>query len=223
MEIYKRMTQILKDVDCIKKDKTNTMQGYKFRGIDDMYNALHELFSKHEVFICSDVLELNREERQTAKGGNLIYTVLKIKFTFQTIDGSSVESIMIGEAMDSGDKSANKAMSTALKYALMQAFLIPTEELKDSDSDTYEVKKKESKPEFQKIPKLSEKFYDNWSKSAYPYTILDGKYVDLKGVRYELTPDQVKQCTIYVEQMQDLYAIEQLKQQSIQDEINSKH
>lgn len=210
MEIYKKMVSILKDVDYIKKDKKNLQQGYNFRGIDDMYNALHELFSKHEVFISSDVLDLTREERQTKNGGNLIYTILKIKFTFQTIDGSSVESIMIGEAMDSGDKSANKAMSTALKYALMQAFLIPTEELKDSDNDTYQVEKKEIKE-----PVLTDKFFKSWELSDKPFEIFEYNLVNLNSkdgnVTYQLTPEQIKQCEIHIQQTSDLYALEELK------------
>ena len=38
--------------------------------------------------------------------------------------------------MDSADKGMNKAMSIALKYALMQMLLIPTKEEKDPDADT---------------------------------------------------------------------------------------
>jgi hypothetical protein len=65
-----------------------------------------------------------------------------MKFTAYTEDGSSVSSITVGEAMDSGDKSMNKAMSVAYKYALMQIFCIPTEEEKDTEFQTHEVKSK---------------------------------------------------------------------------------
>src|SRR5574344_525600 len=160
IKIFEAMTSILNDVEGIKKDKKNQQQGFLFRGIDDMYNCLHDLFAKHKVFISSEVLETKREERLTKSGGNLIYTVLTIKFTFFTIDGSSVSSTLIGEAMDSADKSCNKAMSVALKYALMQTFLIPTEELKDPDSETppQSTKKPEKKSptdaQFEKIKAL---------------------------------------------------------------------
>jgi hypothetical protein len=49
---------------------------------------------------------------------------------------------MIGEAMDSADKASNKAMSTALKYTLMQMFLIPTKDEKDTEYQTHEVSPK---------------------------------------------------------------------------------
>jgi hypothetical protein len=133
--IYTKLADIMKEVDPISKGKTNQQQGYKFRGIDDLYNALHSLFSKHEVFITSEVLESKREERTTKNGGTLIYSIVKVKFTLFTTDGSSVSSIIEGEAMDNGDKATNKALSVALKYCLMQMFLIPTEELKEMDPD----------------------------------------------------------------------------------------
>ncbi len=135
MKIFESLINIMNEVEAIGKNKTNSMQGYKFRGIDDMYNALHPLFAKHGVFITSEVLNGFREERTTAKGGLLIYSIIDVKFTFHAIDGSNVSSILKGEAMDSGDKATNKAESVALKYALMQMFLIPTDELSKIDSD----------------------------------------------------------------------------------------
>lgn len=152
--IYQAVNAIMQEIEAIGKNKTNSMQGYKFRGIDDMYNALQPLFKKHAVFITSNVLESKREERQTAKGGVLIYTIAKCQFKFFTTDGSFIESVLEGEAMDSGDKSTNKAMSTALKYALMQMFLIPTEEKLDTEYESHEV-----------TPKLNE--VDVMARKAY--------------------------------------------------------
>jgi hypothetical protein len=146
--IYQAINSIMQDISAIGKNKKNSQQGYSFRGIDDMYNALQPMFKEHNVFITSNVLESKREERQTAKGGTLIYTIAKCQFKFFTIDGSFIESIIEGEAMDSGDKSTNKAMSTALKYALMQMFLIPTEEKLDTEYQSHEVVAKQvTKPE----------------------------------------------------------------------------
>lgn len=47
-----------------------------------------------------------------------------------------VDVVAAGEGMDSGDKSSNKAMTCALKYALRQTFLIETGD--DPDRDTVE-------------------------------------------------------------------------------------
>jgi hypothetical protein len=41
--------------------------------------------------------------------------------------------------MDSGDKASNKAMSVAMKYAMFQMFMIPTEEMVDPDGESHDV------------------------------------------------------------------------------------
>lgn len=125
-------------VGAIWKDRKNEAQGYKFRGIDDMYNALNEHLAEEKVFFTSEVLSTSREERATKSGGVLMYSIITMKFTAYAEDGSSVSSTTVGEAMDSWDKSMNKAMSTAYKYALMQIFCIPTEDDKDTENKTHE-------------------------------------------------------------------------------------
>lgn len=145
MNIYESITKIMEEIPAIGKNKTNTQQGFKFRGIDDVMNTMQPLLSKNKVFIVPQILEQRREERQTSKGGNLIYSICQIKYRFYAEDGSYIEAITIGEGMDSGDKATNKAMAIAMKYALFQVFCIPTEEMKDPDADTPpESKRKEN-------------------------------------------------------------------------------
>lgn len=138
-EIYTKMPLIMGDIGAIGKTRKNAQQGYVFRGIDDVYLAVHSVLSEHGVFCVPQVLDMKREERASKNGGVLFWTILTVKYTFFAPDGSFVDAITVGEAMDSGDKSCNKAMSTAQKYAFWQIFCIPTEEPKDTEIDTYEV------------------------------------------------------------------------------------
>lgn len=140
MKIYAQIPKIMAEVGAIGKDRKNAQQNYSFRGIDDLYLALHGVLHRNGVFFAPTVLKYSREERESKNGGALIYTVLEVKYTFYADDGSHFEVVTVGEAMDSGDKSANKAMSVALKYALLQVFCIPTEEEKDTESQSHEVK-----------------------------------------------------------------------------------
>lgn len=138
MRIFEAMAEVMRDVDAIGKNQKNQQQGFKFRGIDDVYNAVHPIFAKHGVFTAPTVLAERAEERQTKSGGNLIYRILTIKYTFFASDGSSFETTVVGEGMDSGDKGANKAMAVAHKYALLQTLCIPTEDMIDPDSQVPE-------------------------------------------------------------------------------------
>lgn len=137
MEIYKAIGEIQRELDAIGKNKKNQQQGFNFRGIDDVYNSLHPLLAKYGVFTVPEVLEDRSEDRQTKSGGQLIYRILRMKYTFYAVDGSSISAVVIGEGMDSGDKASNKAMSIAHKYAFFQVFSIPTEEVAASDPDNY--------------------------------------------------------------------------------------
>lgn len=135
-QIFTAITSILQKVDAIAKDKQNVEQKYKFRGIDDVYNALHPLFKEYKVFVTTEVLEEKRESVPTKTGGTRFYCFLRVKFTYFAEDGSNVSSTTSGEGMDSGDKATNKAMSAAQKYSLIQMFLIPTIEAStDSEAD----------------------------------------------------------------------------------------
>ena len=137
-KIYSVICNAMSDIGTISKDSKNQKQGYMYRGIDSVYNALQPVLIKHHIFSVPEILEQKREERRTTSGGNLIYSVLKVRYIFYTDDGSSISAVVIGEGMDSGDKASNKAMSAAYKYACFQIFCIPTEEMKDPDADTPE-------------------------------------------------------------------------------------
>ncbi len=156
LNIYQTINAVLADLDPIGKDKKNIQQGFKYRGIDDVMNAMAPLFAKYKLFVVPEVIDQKREERTTNKGGNLIYSIITMKYTFYAEDGSSISSVVIGEGMDSGDKASNKAMAIAFKYACFQVFCIPTEDtMPDPDKECHEVQRKQqsaAKPKAQPQP-----------------------------------------------------------------------
>lgn len=134
-QIFTLLPQLMAEVGSIEKGRRNLQQNYAFRGIDDVYAAVQGIFATAGVFVIPEVIQQTREERQTQKGGTLIYTILTVRHTFYAGDGSSVAAVTVGEAMDSGDKSSNKAMSAAMKYALIETLCIPTADPKDTEND----------------------------------------------------------------------------------------
>lgn len=142
MNIYQSINAIMAECPVIAKAQQNKQQGFMYRGVDVVMNVFQPLLAKYKVFVVPEVLETIREDRQTKNGGNLIYTILKVRYTFFAEDGSFISATVQGEGMDSADKSGNKAMSVAFKYAMFQVFCIPTEEMRDPDAESPE----ESKP-----------------------------------------------------------------------------
>lgn len=203
-KIYTSLLAIMSDIDAIGKNKKNPQQGFMYRGIDDLYNDLHALFAKHGVIPVPQLLTREREERQTKNGGILLYTMQKIKYTFYASDGSNVSAEVEGEAMDSGDKSSNKAMSAAMKYCLLQMFLIPTEDLKkdDPDGQSPEAGKKLEKPKDlpKALPNITEKLFnqakerigkgelDLYDKIINAYNISEAKRIELFNLKNNYKP-----------------------------------
>lgn len=121
----------------IAKDRKNVQQGYAFRGIDDVFNALAPLLSKHKLCILPRYLSRTTTERVTKAGTVLYSVVVEAEIDFVSVADGSRHSVRIyGEAMDSADKATNKAMSAAYKYAALQVFAIPTESDHDADAAT---------------------------------------------------------------------------------------
>ncbi len=143
-KIHACMCKIMLAVDPIAKNKQG--HGYKFRGIDDVYIALQHVMAQNGVHATSEILDHRREERSNKTGTTLLYSIITIRWTFWCAeDGSFVKSDTVGEAFDSSDKASNKAMSAADKYALLQAFKIPTDEPKDTEEDNHDAGKQVSK------------------------------------------------------------------------------
>ena len=139
MTIYEAIQLISQEIQAVPKDKKNSGQGYNFRGIDDIYLAIHDLLAKHGVFSVPEVVHERTEEKTSKNGSALIYRILTIRYTFYAIDGTNFSAVVIGEGMDSGDKASNKAMAVAHKYALLQIFSIPTSEAKDPENDSHDI------------------------------------------------------------------------------------
>ncbi|EKQ4677557.1 ERF family protein [Salmonella enterica subsp. enterica serovar Ruiru] len=143
MSVYKAISAVARDMAevGISKDRENRQQGFAFRGIDQVYNALAPMLAKHGLVILPRITERTVTERVTPKGALLFYVVVKAEFDFvATEDGSKHTVVTYGEAMDSGDKATNKAMSIAYKYAAFQTFCIPTEQTAvDPDAEVHYV------------------------------------------------------------------------------------
>jgi hypothetical protein len=141
--IYKKMSHVMAEIGHVGKDQKNQAQGFKFRGIDQFVNALYPALTKHGVFMAPRCVSNNQEikevERSSGKKGIDKHVTLMMEYDFFAEDGSKVTVGPIpSEGLDSGDKATNKALSAGLKYALIQTFSIPTEDMEEADRSSPE-------------------------------------------------------------------------------------
>jgi hypothetical protein len=142
--IYKKMSDVMKDVGAIGKDQKNTQQGFKFRGIDQFVNALYPALTKHGVFMSPRATSFSHELKDVVRGSGKAgvdkHVSIMMEYDFYAEDGSKVTVGPVpAEGLDSGDKATNKALSAALKYALIQTFSIPTEDMAEADFESPEI------------------------------------------------------------------------------------
>lgn len=141
MKVYAAINAVGADLakSGVAKGSKNEQQGYTFRGIEALQNALATPLAKHALCILPRVMGRQTTERVTKSGGTLLSTVLDVEFDLvHAEDGSRHTVRVVGEGMDSADKSCNKSMSAAYKYMAFLTFCVPTEASEDADSSTPE-------------------------------------------------------------------------------------
>lgn len=139
-KIHAALVAVMGEVGGVGKTRKNESQHYSYRGIADITLACQPLMAKHGIHVVPHVvLKDDIQEFQTAKGATMFRVRQTIQFRFYHSDGSYVPCETTGEGMDSGDKATNKAMSSALKYCLVQTFCIPEADPADTEKDSPEV------------------------------------------------------------------------------------
>ena len=134
MSVYEALAVAAAEVGAVRKDSRNSQQGFSFRGIDAVMNAVAPAFRRHGLLgPLPDLQSLDRQEAGTSRNGALITRVtVTVRYTIFGPDGDTVSGTVPGEATDTSDKATAKAMSVALRTFLLQALCLPTD---DPDPD----------------------------------------------------------------------------------------
>ena len=131
--IHEAINAVMDEVGYVKKSKAANLN-YSFAGEAALIAAIRPSMVEHGIYMSvSEIISINRENYTTAKGTAMVNTVIHAMVKFTNRDGDSVIVAAVGEGSDSGDKSANKAMTGLYKYALRQTFCIET----GDDPDKY--------------------------------------------------------------------------------------
>lgn len=135
MEAKRRVGAIGKEGQYIDRSGKKV---YDFRGIDDVVNAVSPIFAELGILGPLPVTSTPETRDIVTSGGSKMREVT-VTVTYRFKGPIDFEDVQVpGEAMDSGDKATPKAMSVALRTALLQALLIPTKELApEPDSQVY--------------------------------------------------------------------------------------
>lgn len=140
-KIFTLIPKVMKDVGPISKGGYNDFDKYKFRSIDDVYNKLQPALAANGVFFVPNILDSKENNTVSKSGSEMVRVKLRVRYDIYADDGSKIESIVEGEAIDRSDKATNKALTAAFKYMLIQVFCLAVEGEEDADADSPEVKR----------------------------------------------------------------------------------
>ena len=203
--VYESIRLVQEELSVVgiqKGHKNHQGNGYYFGGIDDVYNALAPLLPKHGLNILPRMINRTVDVRQSNAGNPLFNVTVEAEFDFVcSIDGSKHVIRTFGEAMDSGDKATNKAMSAAYKYACFMAFAIPTQGDNDADAVTHELAPMRNK----KVAKVSD--------AKNPYMLTEEESANITALSQEIGAE-IKTITDYYK-VQTLNFIPRAKYQTI--------
>ena len=135
-QIYADLAKVMRSVDHVGKGDFNSHQKFNFRGIDGVLNAVGPALREHNVVVYPRLHDVAYEEVKTSGGKASTACRVVVDYVFASVDGSTVETRVAAESWDTGDKAMPKAMSVAMRTALIQALALPTDE-PDPDSFTY--------------------------------------------------------------------------------------
>lgn len=145
--VTQALAAVMAEVRGVGKDGFHDAPGakFKFRGVDAVVNAVGPALRNHHVIVVPQLLDVTRRDVSTSGGKASRETCVTVKYVFTGPDGSTLEAVVPGEAMDSADKGTAKAMSVAFRIALLQALCLPTDDA-DPDSHHYEREAPQQRP-----------------------------------------------------------------------------
>jgi hypothetical protein len=140
LTVVEAMSRVMSELGPIAKDGVNAEQHFRFRGIDQFMNALNPVMVKHGVLVVPRLTKHTRLERpRNDRGGVTVTVIVEMDFDFYGPAGDRITASTAGEGNDVADKATAKAMAVALKYALMDTFLVTTErDTVDADAEHVE-------------------------------------------------------------------------------------
>ena len=138
-EVYRAINAVTAALaeEGIPKSRTNPIELYQYRSIDDVLGRLAPLIAEHRLCILPRVIERILTDRPSPAAPMRVNVLVRVAFDLVSVEDGSVHTVeAYGEALDEGDKGTAKAMSAAYKAAMLQAFCIPVAGPEDADAST---------------------------------------------------------------------------------------
>lgn len=133
--LHAKLSKIAAAQSWITKDGRNEAQKYSFVQASDVINAVRGDMSEQGLTLVGSVVSFDLTPPPEGKSSFMGLLHIRYKLT-DSETGEKIEADWFGQGMDGGDKALNKAYTAALKYFLLNVFLIPTGDDPEADPRT---------------------------------------------------------------------------------------
>jgi hypothetical protein len=134
------LARVSRDLPGIGRDQRAPDEhgGYAYRGIDQITSYVAPLLARHRVVFIPQVQRLETRERTVH---DIVWTDTTLTVRYRICGpggpGDSVDAVVVGIGRDNADKGANKALTQAYKYALIQTLCV-SDSRDDADGQTWQ-------------------------------------------------------------------------------------
>ena len=209
-EIAAAIVKVMAEVKGIEKSMTVGSGQNAYKGVPDQQvkKIIGESMAKNGLSIVpTGVTPLTKIDRWEENGQygqkqrQSVFTEVTTTYLLLHTSGEFIELSGYGHGTDAQDKSAGKATTYALKYALLYTFLVPTGKIDDSDNDHSDdidpppattVPKADDKPWLNEKDDVFAKAIDKLKKGETTIEKIAGAFKLSKAVR-EILQQAVKQ------------------------------
>lgn len=117
--IYQRINAVMLEVESVQKENKKVNNQYTFVSHDAVAAALHRPMAKHGIVMIPTIAELVQDGNRTS---------VKMEISFVNADNGDdrINVVSYGYGIDPQDKGIGKAVSYAVKYALLKLFVLET-------------------------------------------------------------------------------------------------
>lgn len=136
--VIQLIAEAKRKVGAVRKRDKNTQQGFMFRGVEAVVNAVGPHLDKLGIVSVPILEKSTYETVEVGKNRTPMgHITIEVTYRFYGPAGDYIEARVPGEAMDGGDKAMSKAMSVAWRTALIQVLNLRTND-PDPDETSYE-------------------------------------------------------------------------------------
>ncbi len=127
LNLKEKLAEVRRRISYIQKRGHNERFNYSYVTAADIAGAVGDALAELEVVVIPRLESISHENLTPNHGYPDRLTRVVMTYTFMDVNSAEELTVKVpGEGRDPGDKGPYKAMTGALKYALLQSFLIAT-------------------------------------------------------------------------------------------------